>query len=86
MPCTSDKEARRKGHLCENTDKQTAPYLQAALVSLSPRSQGEWQEPVWPSSKAEGPWLSWFRLSLLFNKVVVCGHCLVTLPLTINET
>ena len=26
------------------------------------------------------------RLSFLFKKVVVCGHCLVTLPLTINET
>ena len=26
------------------------------------------------------------RLSLLFKKVVVCGHCLVTLSLTINET
>ena len=26
------------------------------------------------------------RLSLLFKKVVVCGHCLVTLSLAINET
>ena len=26
------------------------------------------------------------RLSFLFRKVVVCGHCLVTLSLTINET
>ena len=26
------------------------------------------------------------RLSLLFKKVVVYGHCLVTLSLTINET
>ena len=26
------------------------------------------------------------RLSFLFKKVVVCGHCLVTLSLTINET
>ena len=26
------------------------------------------------------------RLSLLFRKVVVCGHCLVTLSLTINKT
>ena len=26
------------------------------------------------------------RLSLLFKSVVVCGHCLVTLSLTINET
>ena len=26
------------------------------------------------------------QLSFLFNKVVVCGHCLVTLSLTINET
>ena len=27
-----------------------------------------------------------FRLSFLFKEVVVCGHCLVTLSLTINET
>ena len=26
------------------------------------------------------------RLSFLFKKVVVCGHCLVTLSLAINET
>ena len=26
------------------------------------------------------------RLSFLFEKVVVCGHCLVTLSLTINQT
>ena len=26
------------------------------------------------------------RLSFLFKKVVVCGHCLVTLSLTVNET
>ena len=25
-------------------------------------------------------------LSFLLEKVVVCGHCLVTLPLAINET
>ena len=27
-----------------------------------------------------------FRLSSLFKRVVVCGHCLVTFSLTINET
>ena len=27
-----------------------------------------------------------FRFSFLFKKVVVCGHGLVTLSLTINET
>ena len=26
------------------------------------------------------------RLSFLFRKVVVCGHCLVTLSLTVDET
>ena len=48
-------------------------------------------EPVWPSGKA-------FRLvnrgtsvrihfgSPFSSKVVVCGHCLVPLSLTINET
>ena len=48
-------------------------------------------EPFWPSGKAlgwltEGPRLDSARLSLLFKKVVVCGHSLVTLSLTINET
>ena len=27
-----------------------------------------------------------FRFSLLLRKAVVCGHCLVTLALTVNET
>ena len=44
-------------------------------------------EPVWPSGKALAgkrkdlgsiP----LRLSVLFKKVVVCGHCLVTLSIT----
>ena len=48
-------------------------------------------ELLWPSSKA----LGWKQkglgsiplwLSFLFKKAVVCGHCLVTLSLTINET
>ena len=44
-------------------------------------------EPVWPSGKAlgwyvEGPRFDTLRLSLLFKKVVVCGHCLVTLSTT----
>ena len=26
------------------------------------------------------------RVSFLFKKVVVCGHCLVTLSLTVNKT
>ena len=44
-------------------------------------------ESVWPSGKvlglsreAEGPIP--LRLSLLFKKVVTCGHCLETLSLT----
>ena len=45
-------------------------------------------EPVWPSGEAGKQkglrsiplWLSFF-----VKKVVVCGHCLVTLSLTINE-
>ena len=44
-------------------------------------------QPVWPSGKAMAgkrkdlasiP----LRLSFLFKKVVVCGHCLVTLSIT----
>ena len=48
-------------------------------------------EPVWPSGKA----LGWYRSrgtsvrirfgSSFFLKVVVCGHCLVTLSLTIMK-
>ena len=42
--------------------------------------------PVWPSGKAlgweaEGPWFDPLRLSFLFSsKIVIYGHCLVTLP------
>ena len=43
-------------------------------------------EPVWPSGKQKGLGSTPLRLSFLFRKVVVCGHCLVTLSLTINET
>ena len=50
-------------------------------------------EPVWPSGKALG-WQVGSSIDSasalpplhLFEKVVVCGHCLVTLSLTINET
>ena len=55
-------------------------------------SYGRWPgELVWPSGKAlagkqrdvgSNP----FRLSFLFKGVVVCGHCLLTSSLTINET
>ena len=38
------------------------------------------------AGKQKGLSLIPFQLSLLFKKVVVCGHCLVTLPLAINET
>ena len=42
-------------------------------------------EPVWPSGKA-GKWKDFgsipLQLSFLFKKVVVCGHCLVTLSIT----
>ena len=49
-------------------------------------------EPVWPSGKAfvlvsrRTSVQYRFGLSFLFKKVVVCGHCFVTLSLTINET
>ena len=45
-------------------------------------------EPVWPGGKAlgwqaEGPrFVTPLRLSFRFKKVVVCGHCLVTLSIT----
>ena len=48
-------------------------------------------EPVWPSGKAlgwkaEGLWFESASALLSFQKVVVCGHCLVILSLTVNET
>ena len=42
-------------------------------------------EPVWPSGKAGKPkdlGSIPLRLSFLFRKVVVCGHCPVTLSVT----
>ena len=42
-------------------------------------------ELVWPSSKSgrqKGHGLVLLLLSFLFKKVVVCGHCLVTLSIT----
>ena len=39
-----------------------------------------------PAGKLKGLGSIPLRLSFLFKKVVVCGHCLVTLSLTINET
>ena len=36
-----------------------------------------YREPVWPSGKV---------LGCFSSKVVVCGHCFVTLSLTVNET
>ena len=45
-------------------------------------------EPVWPSGTVgmqKDLGLIPLRLSLLFGNVV-CGHCLVTLSLTINDT
>ena len=47
-----------------------------------------WCEPVWPSGKAlqagkrKGIGSIARRLSFLFKKVVVCGHCLETLYIT----
>ena len=49
-------------------------------------------EPAWPSGKALGCSKRMDRGSIqllsssLFQKVVICGHCFVTLSLTINET
>ena len=53
-----------------------------------PYSESQSSEPVWPSGKAgkqKSPSSTLLRLSLLFKKVVVCGHCLVTLSLTVSQ-
>ena len=50
------------------------------------------REPVWPSGKAlgweaEGPRFDPLRLSFLFSsKIVVYGHCLVTLSTQLMKT
>ena len=46
---------------------------QRYLKATNNKNKG--REPVWP-----------LRLSFLFRKVVVCGHCPVTLSLAVNET
>ena len=45
-------------------------------------------QPVWPSGKlvSRRPAVRFRFSSPLSSKVVVCGHCLVTLSLIINET
>ena len=57
-----------------------------AVASIAQAFGREWSEPVWPSGKAlgrqaEGPWFDPLRFSFLFSvKIVVYGHCLLTLP------
>ena len=43
-------------------------------------------EPVWPSGKQKDLGSIPLRLSFLFKRIVVCGHCLVTVSLKINQT
>ena len=53
---------------------------------LRPTRFGGNCEPLWPSGKAEGTSVR-IRFGFPFSsKVLVCGHCLVTLSLTVNET
>ena len=60
-------------------------HMRSGYKIVPPRLQ-RGCEPVWPSGKAlgweaEGPWFDPLRLSFLFSsKIVVYGHCLVTLP------
>ena len=49
-------------------------------------NRGGASEPVWRSGKQKALGSIPLRLSFLIKKVMVCGHCLVTLSLTINET
>ena len=44
------------------------------------------QREGWKDGKQKGLGSILLRLSFIFKMVVVCGHCLVTLSLTINET
>ena len=43
-------------------------------------------EPIWPRLVSRGTSVRICFDSLFTSKTVVCGHCLVTLSLTINET
>ena len=61
-------------------------------MKTSTTPQAFYCEPRWPSGKAvrlisrKDLGSIPLRLSFLFKKVVVCGHCLVTLSLAVNET
>ena len=44
------------------------------------------REPVWPRGRAVGPRFDTASALRSLQKVVVCGHGLVTWSLTINET
>ena len=63
-----------------------------SLISLMGSVGVERSEPVWPSGKALVGLVSRrtsvrIRFGSPFSsKVVLCGHCLVTLSLTVNET
>ena len=56
------------------------PLLSGGIIS-----SGQ-QEGLWAGLKQRGLGSILLWLSFRFQKVVVCGHCLVTLSLTINET
>ena len=86
----------RRRDLTRRRDRKPAylPAVSTILASLHPSFKavdcGHCQsdrEPVWPSGKAlgweaEGPWFDPLRLSSLSSsKMVVYGHCLVTLPI-----
>ena len=64
----------------------------AACFKLKPLQGREcFCKPVWPSGKALGWYSRRTSVRIRFgspfsSKIVVCGHCLVTLSLTINET
>ena len=61
-------------------DPSTAPPLSCCYHEVSQAAAGKRAcEPVWPR-------LDSTSALQLFKKVVVCGHSLVTLSLTINET
>ena len=60
-------------------------FIMLGLLSPSPMSRFDLAVRRW-AGKQRDLGSNPLRLSFLFKLVVVCGHCLMTLSFTINET
>ena len=78
-------------YVCLCGGEKVTELLRAATVPVRPCVWVRVALPWYVDSSAQESWKQKdlgsipLRLSYLFKMVVVCGHCLVTLSLTINE-